>query len=152
MEFVLFVVVSAEFPWVVAIIHKVHDNDIVVNVYKCGGTLIHPSVVMTVAHCVVDIKNALDIMVRAGEWDTQTVNEPFPHQDRPVIEVLVHEHYTRGSHFNDVALLFVDNQFELAENVNTACLPPPDFSFDHQRCFATGLFWVDFRICDFRNI
>lgn len=81
-------------------------------------------------------------MVRAGEWDTQTLNEPFPHQDRAVIEVLVHEHYTRGSHFNDIALLFIDqlNQFELAENVNTACLPPSDFNFDHQRCFATGLF------------
>lgn len=128
----------AEFPWVVAIIHKVHDNDVIVNVYKCGGTLINPSVIMTAAHCVVDLKEKHDIMTRVGEWDTQTLNEPFPHQDRAVVDVLIHEHYTRGSHFNDVALLFLEKPVELAENVNTICLPPQDFVFDHQRCFATG--------------
>lgn len=33
-----------EFPWVVAIIHRVHDGENIVNVYKCAGSLIHPSV------------------------------------------------------------------------------------------------------------
>lgn len=51
-----------------AIIHRVHDNDVVVNVYKCGGSLIHPSVVMTASHCVVDLKDVNEIMVRSGEW------------------------------------------------------------------------------------
>lgn len=35
---------SAEFPWVTAVIYKVHDNDDIVNVYKCGGSLIAPNV------------------------------------------------------------------------------------------------------------
>lgn len=139
----LILFISAEFPWVVAIIHKVHDNDVVVNVYKCGGSLIHPSVIITAAHCVVDLKDVHDIMVRAGEWDTQTLNEPFPHQDRAVADVLIHEHYTRGSHFNDVALLFLDKPVELAENVNTICLPPQDYDFDHQRCFGKIFFFFD---------
>lgn len=64
--------------------------------------------------------------------------EPFPHQDRGVKEVLVHEHYRRGAHFNNIALLFLEKPIDLAENVNTACLPPQDFNFESQRCFATG--------------
>lgn len=70
----------------------------------------------------------------------QTNDEPYPYQDRTVAEALIHEHYKRGSHFNDIALLVLDQPVELAENVNTACLPPQDYRFDHQRCFATG--WV----------
>lgn len=129
----------AEFPWVVAIIQKIHDNDNIVNVFKCGGSLIHPSVIMTAAHCVVDLKDHVqDVMTRVGEWDTQTVNEPYPHQDRGVVDILVHPEYTRGSHFNNIALLFLDKPVELDVNINTACLPPQDYKFDHQRCFATG--------------
>lgn len=93
---------------------------------------------MTVAHCVIDLPNVHDILVRSGEWDTQTIDEPFPHQDRGVAEVLIHENYRRGSHFNDIALLILDKPVDLAENVNTACLPPHDFVFEHQRCYATG--------------
>ncbi|XP_055316160.1 phenoloxidase-activating factor 2-like [Sitodiplosis mosellana] len=128
----------AEFPWVSAVIYKVHDNEDIVNVYKCGGSLIHPNVVMTVAHCVIDLPNVHDILIRSGEWDTQTVDEPYPHQDRAVTEVLIHENYRRGSHFNDIALLILGTPVELTENVNTACLPPHDYVFDHQRCQATG--------------
>lgn len=65
---VLIFLFQGEFPWMVAIIYKVHDNEVVVNVYKCGGTLIHPKVVMTTAHCVVDLTNVYDIVIRAGEW------------------------------------------------------------------------------------
>lgn len=123
----------------VAIIHRVNDsiNENILNVYKCAGSLIHPSVVLTVSHCVIDLKPE-DIKIRAGEWDTQTSNEPFPHQDRKVTEIKIHEHYRLGSHFNDVALLILDTSVDLAENVNTVCLPPQDFNFDDRRCIATG--------------
>ena len=38
----------AEYPWMVAIL-KDNENR---KEYKCGGSLIHPKVVLTAAHCV----------------------------------------------------------------------------------------------------
>jgi plasma kallikrein len=89
------------------------------------------------AHCVQG-KNPSALKVRAGEWDTQTKNELFPHTDHDVQDLIVHKDYYKGGLHNDIALLFLKDQVKFEQHVNTVCLPPQDAVFDQSRCFASG--------------
>lgn len=83
-------------------------------------------------------KNPNELVLRAGEWDSQTENELFPFQDRHATRIIKHEKYYGGALHNDVALIFVDQPYILRDNVGTICLPSQGFTFSRERCYASG--------------
>ncbi|XP_046748894.1 phenoloxidase-activating factor 2 isoform X2 [Diprion similis] len=128
-----------EFPWMVAVLREqnITNNSAPINVYQCGGALIHPQVVLTAAHCV-NGKEAHTLKIRAGEWDTQRRNEILPHQDRNVSKIVVHENFHSGALYNNVALMILETPVDIAENVDVVCLPETSEIFDGSRCYASG--------------
>lgn len=83
-------------------------------------------------------KQPQELKIRAGEWDTMTNNEIFPHQDRNVERIVVHENFHSGTFYNDYAILILTEPVEYAANVDVICLPDTNMIFDGSRCFATG--------------
>ncbi|XP_074099787.1 phenoloxidase-activating factor 2-like [Cotesia typhae] len=130
-----------EFPWMVAVLrpdeNSVNTQEEKKFYYQCGGSLIHPRAVLTAAHCVKGL-NSRDVVVRAGEWDTQTQSEPLPHQNRDVSRIIMHPNFKSGNLHNDFAVLILSEAMEQAENVDVVCLPDKYEIFDNTRCVASG--------------
>lgn len=125
-----------EFPWIVGIYTT---KTVPILEYMCGGSLIHPEVVVTVAHCLKGGKKlSQHLLVRAGDHDQQTELEIVEHQDREVAEVIKHPSYYRAGNLNDIALLILKTPFILKSHINLICIPPTSTNFDNQKCYAAG--------------
>lgn len=127
-----------EFPWSVALMKKTIPDAKFHDAYIGGGTLIDASVVLTVAHKVDEISPS-NLKVRAGEWDTKTIEEAYSHQEKNVKKIIKHEEYFRLRAHYDFALIILEKPFDLdnAPHIGVACLerslPPPG-----TQCYSMG--------------
>jgi Trypsin len=87
---------ASQWPWIVRIAPV-----------GCGGTLIHPRVVVTAAHCVTDGTGRLDVAVEAltAILGRRTLSATSTGVELKVDRVLVHAAYRGDTLVNDVALL-----------------------------------------------
>lgn len=121
-----------EFPWVVALLNRSNDS------FVGAGVLISPNVVMTAAHIAFKFA-ANGLMIRAGEWNTQTKNEIFDYQERNIEEIYLHSGFNNDNLHNDIALLRLSEPLELVEHINVICMPGQDEDFDaYKGCIANG--------------
>ncbi|CAH2049552.1 unnamed protein product, partial [Iphiclides podalirius] len=129
-----------EFPWMVAIIRKsnVSSHQWQQKDYVAAGSIIHPSVVLTTAHWIGEL-NPGEIKSRAGEWDTSGMEELYVYQERNVMKVVKHPDFFSESLANDLALLFLDEPYDLppAPHMGSVCVaqtvPVPG-----SECFGMG--------------
>ncbi|XP_055522498.1 trypsin-2-like [Wyeomyia smithii] len=85
----------------------------------CGAAVIHPEVVLTLAQCVFDEQNSSVVDPRQVEiiaGDMNIAEKSLERQQRDVLQVIVHENYTVHNHRNDLALLRVEQAFQLPSN------------------------------------
>jgi plasma kallikrein len=106
-------------------------------IYQCGATLIAPNIALTAAHCMKDV-DAEMLIVRAGEWDTQTPHEMYKHSDYDIQEIIIHDKFNPRNLHNDIALLVLSEPVKFSEHINTVCLPHEmEFTKDYE-CYAMG--------------
>ena len=48
--------------------------------------------VMTAAHKLEGVRRS-EVTVRCGDWDTRSQAELYPHQDRNIINIIIHHQY-----------------------------------------------------------
>ncbi|UYV69958.1 hypothetical protein LAZ67_7001324 [Cordylochernes scorpioides] len=126
-----------EWPWQAAVLKS--ENK--VEIFQCGATLIDARHVVTVAHCVQKFTleaNGFPLLVRVGEWDTQSTNEFLPHEDHKVAHIAIHPEFRPGSLWNDVAVLTLEDEVTFKPHIESACLPRPDDIFENHECVVTG--------------
>ncbi|XP_041784739.1 phenoloxidase-activating factor 2-like isoform X1 [Anopheles merus] len=123
------------FPWAVIIYREERDFPENKLFYKCGGSLIAPKFVLTVALCVHD-KQQEQLVVRAGEWAAQSTL--YSYQDRRVAQLITRTWITFRPLVNDLILVYLSEPFQLADNVQPICFPPKGTHLDRYDCFTVG--------------
>ncbi|EDX07365.1 serine protease grass-like [Drosophila simulans] len=87
--------------------------------YKCGGSLIASSFVLTAAHCAK--QNYTSLIVKLGEYDSSTTLDG-PTVSFRVKQVLKHPYYETRTYSNDIALLKLHRKTNYNAQIRPICI------------------------------
>lgn len=124
-----------EFPWMVSIRARTYVDSPFHSIG--GGALVSTKVVLTTAHRVIEFEEN-NLVIRAGEWDTDTDKEFLPHVDVVVDRKIIHEEFSVITGINNVALLILKKPLDRAAHIGTICLPRKDTHFVNEQCIVMG--------------
>lgn len=128
-------VIENEHPWTISLYSKRPNDQLQ---YIGGGSLIHPSVILTAAHLVEKMMPEL-LVARAGDHNILNEIQSDALQERNAVNIIVHEELRSRALINDIALIVVKKPFRINEHVNTICIPPQNFETNGGvMCTASG--------------
>ncbi|ODN05977.1 Limulus clotting factor C, partial [Orchesella cincta] len=115
---------SGRWPWMVAIYERSTKGTYD---FICGASLISPKAVITAAHCVVrrdsgETKRFNELKLVMGKYYRSYDRKSTGEQERKVVQIFVHNDYSRVTLRNDIAIIRID-PVEITEFVRPICLP-----------------------------
>ncbi|XP_050712134.1 serine proteinase stubble-like isoform X1 [Eriocheir sinensis] len=122
-----------EWPWQVSLRQWRH----VTFLHKCGAALVNRNWAITAAHCVENVQPE-QLLVRLGEFDLETSDEPYPFVERKVQIVASHPKFEPRTFEYDLALLRFDEPIDYQPNIIPICIPQDDYNFLNDTGYVTG--------------
>lgn len=112
-----------KYPWTAQLLVK--------GTLFCGGTLINDRYILTAAHCISNLSNVTEVVVRLLQLNRNALDKGI---ERRVAYGRVHRQYNRNNLQNDIALLRLNEPIELGEEIRPSCLPTSlNQNFDKQQ-------------------
>ncbi|XP_021693921.1 serine protease easter [Aedes aegypti] len=122
--------IPGQFPWIARLAYRNRTSGRVT--YRCAGSLITNRHVITVAHCVTNLIDELELVsVRLGDLECNSVtdnrcNSRF--QDFAIDRLMPHENYDTPKYANDIALVKLLQPTEVYNILSPLCLPMDQYS------------------------
>ncbi|XP_074142452.1 tryptase beta-2-like isoform X2 [Sminthopsis crassicaudata] len=124
-----------EIPWYISVGHSSKNYW----QHVCGGSLIHPQWVLSAAHCFgIYLKNTPNLMVN--------LKSKSNNKYLPVIKIVIHPNFTRGSFDANIALLKLKTPVDSYKDISIIGLPAASQNFPSKmECWVTVWRCIKFR-------
>uniref|UniRef100_A0A182N5R5 CLIP domain-containing serine protease n=1 Tax=Anopheles dirus TaxID=7168 RepID=A0A182N5R5_9DIPT len=122
--------VPGQFPWMARLAYRNRTSGRVT--YRCAGSLITNRHVITVAHCVTNLIDELQLVsIRLGDLECNAVTDTrcsARFQDFAIERILPHESYDVPKYANDIALIKLRETTETYNIISPLCLPTDQYA------------------------
>ncbi|OCT61948.1 serine protease 33 [Xenopus laevis] len=104
--------------------------------FRCGGTLISPSLVVSAAQCLKGLApSSLSVILGAHNLSTYNSEEI----SIPVKSIIIHPNYTETTLYGDIGLVELTQNVSFTKYIMPVCLPSASISFSPgTNCWVTG--------------